>query len=226
MKPWYTSKPVYQTERSHLNYAVSDSGWEGTTAYMIDHDDLVAGWVKNDHLMFEIAYVYRGGVHLYRPDYLIKLKNGTTLVLEVKGQDDARNKAKRSALAQWVNAVNADGRFDTWTWDVIFEPRDIVPVLQKHGMLTRQAERSERGDMEKIATSMLMRVDAFKQQIIDDSWPIERVMEFLSIDANTVSKLVSEGKLLSIAFQGRDFFQSGSLTTPGLTNFFHILPGY
>src|SRR4029077_3393349 len=36
MNPWYTSKPCYPASRSHLNFAVSDSGWEGTTSYMLD----------------------------------------------------------------------------------------------------------------------------------------------------------------------------------------------
>lgn len=131
MNPWYTSKPAYPTQRSHLNYAVSDSGWEGTTSYMLDQDEAVAGWVKNDHLMFEIAYVYRGGIYLYRPDYLVKLRNGTTLVLEVKGEDSDKNKAKRASLSEWVHAVDADGRFGAWAWDVIFRPQDIVSILQK-----------------------------------------------------------------------------------------------
>jgi type III restriction enzyme len=132
MNPWYTSKPCYPAGRSHLNYAVSDSGWEGTTSYMLDRDERVSAWVKNDHLAFEISYVYRGGIYTYRPDYIIRLANGTMLVLEVKGEDSENNKAKRVALDQWVKAVNADGRFGPWAWDVIFEPRDVVPTIQKH----------------------------------------------------------------------------------------------
>jgi len=139
MNPWYTSKPAYATTRSHLNYAVSDSGWEGTTSYMLDQDDLVEGWVKNDHLMFEIAYVYRGGVYVYRPDYLVKLRNGATLVLEVKGEDSEKNKAKRAALAEWVNAVNADSRFGIWAWEVIFRPEEVVAALQRHCGLVASA---------------------------------------------------------------------------------------
>lgn len=132
MNPWYTSKPTYPTKRSHVNVAVSDSGWEGTTAYMLDESDLVAGWVKNDHLMFEIPYVYRGGIFMYRPDYIVRLANGTSLILEVKGFDTEKDKAKRAALAEWVAAVDADGRFGHWVWDVIFQPNDVISVLNKH----------------------------------------------------------------------------------------------
>jgi type III restriction enzyme len=133
MNPWYTSKPCYPTKRSHLNLAVSDSGWEGTTSYMLDQDDeRVEAWVKNDHLGFEMSYVYRGGIYTYRPDFLVKLRNGVMLVLEVKGQDDEKNKAKRDALKEWVNAVNGDGRFGEWVSDVIFEPEDVLAVLGRH----------------------------------------------------------------------------------------------
>jgi type III restriction enzyme len=133
MNPWYTSKPAYVTQRSHLNLAVSDSGWEGTTSYMLDQDDEhVLSWVKNDHLMYEMSYVYRGGIYTYRPDYLVKLRNGVTLVLEVKGADSEKNEAKRAALSEWVAAVNQDGRFGEWAWDVIFEPSEVVQKLHEH----------------------------------------------------------------------------------------------
>jgi type III restriction enzyme len=133
MNPWYTSKPAYATNRSHLNLAVSDSGWEGTTSYMLDKDEeRVAAWVKNDHLMYEMSYVYRGGIFTYRPDYLVKLCNDITLVLEVKGHDSEKNEAKRAALAEWVVAVNQDGRFGRWAWDVIFDPSEVVAKLQKY----------------------------------------------------------------------------------------------
>jgi type III restriction enzyme len=132
MNPWYTSKPCYATNRSHLNLAVSDSGWEGTTAYMLDQDDeRVEAWVKNDHLMFEISYVYRGAIFAYRPDYLVKLRNSVTLVLEVKGEDSDQNREKRAALDEWVRAVNEDGRFGKWAWDAIFQPDDVIAMLDR-----------------------------------------------------------------------------------------------
>ena len=44
----------------------------------------VAAWVKNDHLGFEIPYLYQGVVHKYRPDFLARLTNGDMLILETK----------------------------------------------------------------------------------------------------------------------------------------------
>lgn len=49
--------------------------------------EAVSAWVKNDHLGFEVLYVYRGVVRKCRPDFLVRLANGEFLVLETKGQN-------------------------------------------------------------------------------------------------------------------------------------------
>jgi len=132
MLPWHSGKPCEHTKRSHINFCVFDSTWEAAEAFQIDNDKKnVAAWVKNDHLGFEILYIYKGIVHKYRPDFLIKLNNGSMLVLEVKGQDNAQNKAKRNALDEWVKAVNQHGGFGKWAWDVSFTPSDISDILER-----------------------------------------------------------------------------------------------
>ena len=95
-------------------------------------ENLYATWVKNDHLGFEIMYVYKGIVKKYRPDFLIRLTTGKMLVLEVKGQDTQQNKTKREFLAEWVAAVNGHGGFGHWASDVSFDPADIPDILAKH----------------------------------------------------------------------------------------------
>ncbi len=59
---------------SHINSCVQDSTWEAGEAFQLDHDPGVAAWVKNDHLGFEILYVYRGVVRKYRPDQQDKME--------------------------------------------------------------------------------------------------------------------------------------------------------
>jgi type III restriction enzyme len=66
------------------------------------------------------------------PDFIIRLSNGKTLVLEIKGEDSDQNKAKRSALDAWVKAVNARGGFGVWCWDVAFEPAKIQDIVIAH----------------------------------------------------------------------------------------------
>ncbi len=66
------------------------------------------------------------------PDYLIRLKNGKTLVLEVKGQDSEQNRAKRSAMETWVKAINDQGGFGQWCFDVVFDPSQTMDVILSH----------------------------------------------------------------------------------------------
>ena len=143
MRPWFTGKPNEHTRRSHVNVCVFDSTWEASEAFALDRpkEKSVISWVKNDHLGFEIHYVFRGVVKKYRPDFLIRLARGTTLVLEVKGQDSPEDKTKRRFLAEWVEGVNTHGGFGRWAWDVSFDPSDIGGVLDKH---TRSSAISRR----------------------------------------------------------------------------------
>lgn len=63
---------------------------------------------------------------------MIKLANRKTLILEVKGLDDQQNKTKREYLEEWIRAVNNDGRFGVWEWDVSFRTSDIKDIIKKH----------------------------------------------------------------------------------------------
>ena len=135
MRPWFTSRPCEPTKRSHISHCVYDSTWEAAEAHWLDHRDtakIVAAWAKNDHLGFEIRYVFAGGVSKYRPDFLIRFHGGRLLVLEVKGENTPRDIAKRQAMAEWVEAVNADGRFGQWRHDVSHSPSDILDILKRH----------------------------------------------------------------------------------------------
>ena len=132
MRTWFTGKPCAPTLRSHINFCVFDSTWEASDAFALDHAPEVDAWVKNDHLGFEVFYVYRGVVRKYRPDFLIRLKSGDMLVLETKGRDSEQDRTKRKYLAEWVEAVNAHGGFGRWRWDVALHPGDIQGILVRH----------------------------------------------------------------------------------------------
>lgn len=132
MPVWYTAKPCEYTEKSHINFCVLDSTWESADAFILDQSDEVAAWVKNDHLGFEVFYVYQGAVRKYRPDFLIRLKTGDMLILETKGQDTEQDKVKRQYLDEWTRAVNEDGRFGTWRWGVALKPGELRDILIWH----------------------------------------------------------------------------------------------
>jgi len=132
MKAWATSKPCEWTQKSHINFVVIDSTWEATEAYVFDKNKLVQSFVKNDHLGFSIYYNYQGIIRKYYPDYIIKMSNGKNLVLEIKGQDNERNRTKRAYLKEWTKAVNTQGGFGEWHSDVSFHPSDIEGIIKKY----------------------------------------------------------------------------------------------
>jgi len=57
-----------------------------------------------------IPYEYTGVDHSYEPDFLVRLTNGVTVVLEIKGYEDDQTKAKHTAARRWVEAVNNWGQ--------------------------------------------------------------------------------------------------------------------
>ncbi|MBQ8619220.1 MAG: DEAD/DEAH box helicase family protein [Clostridia bacterium] len=132
MPTWFTSKPCCITKHSHISHCVFDSTWEATESYVIEKNAHVRAWVKNDHLGFEIVYVFDGVVRKYIPDYLIRLDNGKILVLETKGQETQRDKEKRKALAEWIQTVNSMGEFGHWCNDVSYNVADVDGIIAKH----------------------------------------------------------------------------------------------
>ena len=133
MRTWYTTKPNLPTVRSQISHVVGDSAWEGHAANVFETSNNVVSYVKNDHLGFQIYYMWNGSRRRFLPDFLVRLKNGKTLVLEIKGVDDDQNRAKRAALATWVQGVNQKGGFGVWTQAVAFAPSQI-PDLLGHAM--------------------------------------------------------------------------------------------
>lgn len=131
MIPWYTGKPCVHNIKSHINLCPYDSTWEATEAFEFDHNEYVEAWVKNDHIGFEIYYIYQGEIKKYRPDFIIRLANGKRLILEVKGKDTPRERTKREFLQEWVEAINDHGGFGKWYSDISFDPSDVSEIIYK-----------------------------------------------------------------------------------------------
>lgn len=132
MITWFTGKPCAITQKSHISHCVFDSAWESTESFVLEKNPNVAAWAKNDHLGFEILYIYDGVIRKYMPDFLIKLVNGKTLVLETKGQETRRDKEKRKALTEWVDTVNGLGDYGVWCNDVSYNVADVDGIIKKY----------------------------------------------------------------------------------------------
>ena len=135
MPTWYTSRKNEEFVKTHISHVVFDSDMEFLEARTINDSPLVESFVLNDHLGFAIFYNYQGVVSRYFPDYIIKLKNGSHLVLETKGLDRDKDKTKRLFLEQWCEAVNQHGGFGNWSWAVSFDPNDLNYILQEHSSM-------------------------------------------------------------------------------------------
>ncbi len=96
-----TKKAIQETIKSHVNLVVADTlQWEQSAAFMLELNTNVLSYVKNDHLEFTIPYEFEGQQPHYEPDYIVKLRNGTTLVLEIKGFEDLVVKAKHQGAKE------------------------------------------------------------------------------------------------------------------------------
>lgn len=131
MMTWYTSKPCRVTKHSHISHCVFDSAWEDTESYKLENNGNVVAWVKNDHIGFDVVYTFDGIVRKYYPDFLIRLKNGRTLILETKGQRNRQSDAKIAALAEWVKAVNELGEYGEWVSDISYHVGDVDAIIDR-----------------------------------------------------------------------------------------------
>lgn len=119
-------------EKSHLSHAVCDSGLERKMCAVFDASDKVHSWVKNHKLYLEIPYQYFGNTYRYRPDFVVKLNNGKTLLVEGKGVSTEQDDAKATAARRWVQAVNNWDQLGEWYYELVFDANDLPELLAKH----------------------------------------------------------------------------------------------
>ena len=133
-----TSKQtLIPTTLSHVNYMVYDKDWEaGFTERLEKLGDIVDSYAKNHSLHFEVPYEFGGETYRYRPDFIVRLSaNGAepiNLVVEVKGQRDAKDAAKADTMKKvWIPGVNNAGRYGRWAFEEFTDiPYDIEDRLR------------------------------------------------------------------------------------------------
>jgi len=153
VRPYYTTKKcVLNVTRSHMNHGVYDTAhaygnaWEKRTIEELESNPNVISWVKNDRKLFEIEYNWFGKPQNYWPDFLIRLRSGKMLILEIKGIDEPEGKEKRARLDDWVTAVNEDGNYGSWTWSIAFIPEQVVQIIKEKTESARSEKDSANCD--------------------------------------------------------------------------------
>jgi type III restriction enzyme len=125
-----TKREVHTTVRSHVNAIVLDSNWEQTAAFYLEQKtELVDFYVRNVRPFVLIPYEYDGVPRTYEPDYLVRLRSGLNLILEVKGEEDDQDKAKYQGAQRWATAVNNWGRLGRWAFLVCRKMHKLPAML-------------------------------------------------------------------------------------------------
>jgi type III restriction enzyme len=128
-----TTRPCVPTIRSHINQVVADTdSWEQAAVFRLEEArDTVAFYARNDHLELSIPYEYLGIAYSYFPDFVVRLTNGTTLLLEIKGEEREKDRAKHQAARRWVSAVNHWGQLGRWSFLVCRDPQQLGTKLKE-----------------------------------------------------------------------------------------------
>jgi type III restriction enzyme len=129
----WTSRPVQETQRSHLNFVVADTArWEQSAAFYLETDPHVVAHAKNFNLGFAVPYEHGGAAREYLPDFLVRAREGErevgTLILETKGYDPLEH-VKVAAAHRWVAAVNAEGSHGRWAYRIVRTPTAVPAAL-------------------------------------------------------------------------------------------------
>lgn len=104
-------------KKSVFNKIVGDSELELRFATFLERVPDVISYAKNySQVKFKIDYINAtGNIANYIPDFLVKISENKTFVVETKGREDQDDPLKIIRLRQWCNDVNAilfDSEFD------------------------------------------------------------------------------------------------------------------
>ena len=128
-----TVKPVRATVASHVNYVACDTdGWEQAAMFQIERlaaQGKVRCYARNENLEFNIPYESFGAARVYEPDFIVELKVGLKVVVEVKGRTHAETSIKHEAAKRWVAAVNNWGELGRWEFLVCWDPQRLGDEL-------------------------------------------------------------------------------------------------
>jgi type III restriction enzyme len=133
-----TSKEVYPTTKSHVNYVVADTtSWEQIAAKTLEELPQVVSYVKNHFLNFKIPYLDVATEHAYVPDFIAKIQTESGkevyLILEISGFSNDRygHKDLKRKYAQdfWLPAVNNLGKYGTWEYLEVTDIDNIKAIL-------------------------------------------------------------------------------------------------
>ncbi len=133
-----TSKEVYPTRKSHVNYVVADTdSWEQIAAKTLEELPEVKSYVKNHFLDFKIPYLVGAIEHMYVPDFIAVVKTGSgkevNLIIEISGLSNDRlghKDFKRKYTKDfWLPAANNLEIYGIWDFVEVSDIDNIKAIL-------------------------------------------------------------------------------------------------
>lgn len=118
-----TDRWLARADKSHVNWVILDSDWEGEFCRVAEAHPQVVAYVKNHNLGLEVPYHHLGEAHRYLPDFIVLVDDGHRpddllhLIVEIKGYrgEDAKEKAS-TMKTYWVPGVNHLGTHGRWAF--------------------------------------------------------------------------------------------------------------
>lgn len=111
------------SRKSHVNWVILDSDWEGEFCRVAEAHSKVRAYVKNQGLGLEVPYRYGSETRKYLPDFIVLIDDGhgdgdlLHLIVEIKGyrREDAKEK-KNTMDVYWVPGVNNLEQYGRWAF--------------------------------------------------------------------------------------------------------------
>ncbi|MBP7653289.1 DEAD/DEAH box helicase family protein [Candidatus Dependentiae bacterium] len=134
-----TSKEIYATKNSHINYVVADTkSWEQIAAKTFEElSDKIYCYVKNAFLGFSIPYIKDDKDRQYFPDFIVKCKTKNkkfiNLIVEITGMNQDKSEKRWYLLNRWLPAVNSVSEmygYDKFDFMEISDIKNIKELLR------------------------------------------------------------------------------------------------
>jgi len=124
--------------KSHINWVILDSDWEGEFCRVVESHPKVRAYVKNQSLGLEVPYKFGSTTRKYLPDFIVLIDDGhgeddpLQLIVEIKGyrREDAKEK-KATMDTYWVPGVNNSGKFGRWQFAEFTDAYEIQAEFDK-----------------------------------------------------------------------------------------------
>jgi len=109
--------------------------------FQLEASPHVICYIRNERLEFNVPYELYDISHVYEPDFIVKLADGRTLVVEVKGQLQGNTEGKHQGMRRWISAVNNWGKLGKWDFLVCRDPQKLGKMLDE--MMLKSAPESQ-----------------------------------------------------------------------------------